>query len=122
MNRPCVGDLARAVDRDEPSRLTVSASIEGQDGVALPNEAGRLDERVDLLLVPGDTVQEDERGPATRGRGAVGEVQRGRDRDAVVHGDGHVLLGESRAGGVPDEQDESGREGQSPGLRHSGKG
>ena len=77
VDRPRVGDLARAVDRDEPSRLTVPARIEGQEDVALPGETGRLDERVHLLLVPREAVQEDERRPAAGRRGAVGEVERG---------------------------------------------
>ena len=87
-----------------PPGLPVPARVEGQDDVALPDEAvAPRRARSSPLCSAGESVQEHERRPAAGGRGAVGQVERGRDGHAVVHRDGHVLLGEGGAGGVPDE-------------------
>jgi hypothetical protein len=103
---PRVGDLARPVDPDEPSRVSVSPRVEGEDRVAPAREAVALDERVHLLAVPGEAVQEDDGGPTSGGRRAVRQVERRGDRDAVVHRDRDVQLCRWRSGGVADEEGE----------------
>ena len=103
-----VGDLARAVDPDEPAGLAVPAGVEGEDRVAPAREPVSLDERVHLLPVAGEPVQEDDRRPAACGRRAVRDVQRRGDRDAVVHPDGDVLPGRRRPRGFAGDEDERG--------------
>jgi hypothetical protein len=103
-----VGDLARAVDPDEPSGLAMSPGVEREDRVAPSRESVSLDERVHLLPVAGEPVEEDDRRPTACWRRAVRDVERRGDRDAVVHPDGDVLPGRGRSGGFAGDQDEGG--------------
>ena len=117
-DRADVRDLARPVDSHEPARLPVAACVEREHGVAPAREAVALDERVHLLSVPGEAVQEDDRRPAARRRGAVRDVQRRRDRDAVVHRDRDVLFRCDRTGRVPCSEEHCCQECNDQSLRH----
>ena len=81
---PRVGDLAWTVDPDEPAGLAVTTRVERQDRVVVAAKAVSLDERVHLLAVAAEPVQEDDRGPAAgRGRAVRGRKRRC-DRHAVA--------------------------------------
>jgi hypothetical protein len=82
------------------------ARIEGKHGIAAGERAEALRKCVHLLAVAREPVQEDDPRPPSGGRRAVGEVQRRRDRDAVVHRDGDVQLRRGGRGGVADEEGE----------------
>jgi len=93
LERAKVGNLARAGDRDGAAGAAVAARIVGEDRVTAADEVG-LGEQVHLAAAAPQAVEHDDAWPACSRRRAVGEVQRGRDSDAVVHDGGAVRLRE----------------------------
>ncbi len=85
------------------------ARIERENGVALSRDAVALDERVHLLPVAREPVEEDDGRPAAGRCSAIGKVERRCDRNAVVHRDRDVLLRSRGAGGFAGDEDESRR-------------
>ena len=102
-----------------PPDCAVAARVEGQDRVVLPDETVRVASVFICSRFAGEPVQEDDRRPARGGRRAVGQVERRRDRDAVVHRDRDVLPREvADAARLADEEDED-EGGASPVTRPS---
>ena len=119
---PRVRDLPRPVDADEPAGLPVPSCVEGEDCVSARERRIALDQRVHLLAVARDAVEEDDGRPAARRWGAVREVESRGERDAVVRRDRDVLLGRDRAVCIAGDEDECRRERGEQGLHHGAQG
>ncbi len=90
-----VGDLARAVDRDEPARFAVAAGIDREHR----ERAGEcLGQEGQVLALAAEAVEHDDRRVAGRRRSGARLVERGGEVDAVVHPQRELLL---RVGGGP---------------------
>jgi len=98
-----VADLPGSVDRDETARLAVAALVEGEDGERVGEG---LRQEVEILALPTEAVQGDDRRVSGGRRSVARLVERRRDPDAVAHAQRHVLLRERGSAAGRDQRDD----------------
>ena len=98
-----IRDVPQTTEADEAAGPAVTSCVHGQHGIVALDEPVGGDERVDLLAVPAEAMDEHDRRPAAGRGGATRQVERRRDGDAVVHRDRDIRARQRGAARVPDE-------------------